>query len=155
MDTNADASNIDTSIVSDEAAAQARALLKRYEAEQFEKRKRALIQCAACPAKHPLGNLDAIATHWYVRPSGCTDGDYWVEGDFHFVCPHTGVRNRIFFWDSYDDREAGINAGDAFKQKYRSAFNSITNEYTERTESVNNDYVDKNRTSWGLPEKKA
>lgn len=145
--------------VTDEEAAQAKALLQQYEVEQKAKRAEKMIPCEACGGQHQIGKLDAINTHWYVKPSGCTDGDYWVEGEWHFVCPDTGVRNRLMFWDGHDAMDAGVNAQAVFKLLFRAAFKSMTPEHEHdgllRSKSyrwVNNDYIDKHRREWGLPE---
>ncbi len=39
-----------------------------------------------------------IRDHYYVRPSGCSDGDYWtvVETDAMFLCPHCQYVNRLY-----------------------------------------------------------
>jgi hypothetical protein len=118
-----------------------------------------MILCAACTRRHQIGTLDAIATHWYVSPSGCADGDYWVEGDWHFVCPATGVRNRLLFHQSWEERDNKVDAEAVFKRLFRNAFKSMTPEHEHKSvlrkspyEWVNNEHVDKHREAYGLPE---
>lgn len=119
-------------------------------------RSKRTIQCDACKDQHRIGELDAIATYFYVRPSGCTDGDYWLEGEWHFVCPATAVRNRLLFHQSWEERENGVDAEDTFKRMFRSAFKSMAKEYEHGSERtylrVNNRHIDENRLAWGLPE---
>jgi len=118
-----------------------------------------MLPCASCGRRHQIGKLDAIATHWYVEPSGCTDGDYWLEGEWHFVCPETSVRNRLLFHQSWEERANGVDAEEVFKRLFRWAFKSMTAEHKRDSllrkcpyEWVNNDHVDKNRAAYGLPE---
>lgn len=114
------------------------------------------VPCAACSNVHAFETLDVIATHWYVKPSGCSDGDYWNEGEWHFVCPETGVRNRLLFWDDYDAKKAGCDAQEAFKRKFREFFKSVTAEHKDNDARhykwVNNEHIDKHRADYGLPE---
>ena len=49
-----------------------------------------------CGKTTPINELEYIQTHWYVRPSGCTEGDYWNAGDGEFICPHCGHLNRLY-----------------------------------------------------------
>jgi len=49
-----------------------------------------------CGAKLHVSDLVYIQTHWYVPPSGCTDGDYWNTGEGQFVCPKCGCTNRLY-----------------------------------------------------------
>lgn len=49
-----------------------------------------------CGLKMPIRELIYIQSHWYVRPSGCSDGDYWNEGEGYFDCIHCGRRNRLY-----------------------------------------------------------
>lgn len=118
-----------------------------------------MIPCAACERRHQIGKLDAIATHFYVRPSGCTDGDYWREGQWHFVCPNTGVRNRLLFQCSWEEEQHGVDAEAAFKSRFRSAFKSMVEEHNDHAalgehpyKWINNTHINKNRLAYGLPE---
>lgn len=54
-----------------------------------------------CGARLRIGDLTFIQTHWYERPSGCTDGDKWHEADGEFDCPKCGRRNRMFEREQY------------------------------------------------------
>jgi len=49
-----------------------------------------------CGAKLAISDLEYIQTHWYTRPDGCNEGDYWNEGEGQFVCPVCGKLNRLY-----------------------------------------------------------
>ena len=49
---------------------------------------------------HKIKDCVAIQTHWYTEPSGCTEGDYWNQGEINIICPETNHRNRMLF-DNY------------------------------------------------------
>lgn len=67
-----------------------------------------------CGKKTAIGKLTYIQTHWYTQPRGCTEGDYWNEGEGQFECPKCGHRNRIY---EYDDRgEDWLTMKDYFKK---------------------------------------
>jgi hypothetical protein len=53
------------------------------------------IQCCACHAKFPIATQEYIQTHWYTRPHGCTEGDYWNRGEANWICPGCGYRMRF------------------------------------------------------------
>lgn len=62
---------------------------------------RTLVQCLTsnhgigCGAKFQIRKLQYLRTHRHVPPRGCSEGDYWKEGEGQFVCPKCGVRNRL------------------------------------------------------------
>ena len=49
-----------------------------------------------CGKKTKIKDLSYIQTHYYVPPSGCTDGAFWAEGDGQFVCPKCDHVNRLY-----------------------------------------------------------
>ena len=53
-----------------------------------------------CGSMHKIKDCVAIQTHWYTEPSGCTEGDYWNQGEINIICPETNHRNRMLF-DNY------------------------------------------------------
>ena len=61
-----------------------------------------LIQCTnnnhgkGCGMGMKIGDIEYIQTHWYTKPHGCMDGDYWNVGDGEFICPHCNHRNRLY-----------------------------------------------------------
>jgi len=110
------------------------------------------IQCSCCENFHEIHNLTAIQTHWYVTPSGCTEGDYWNEGEIQFLCPDSGVINRVMF-DNYDlEKRKLYDPEYQFKSIYKILFNEIKNEYRDKMpgERMNNYYVDSHRKKFGL-----
>ncbi len=118
------------------------------------------IKCASCEAYHEIRELTAIQNHWYVDPWGCTGGDYWVEGELQFICPTTGVINRLLFdntdvpWDKREEYE--YNPALQFKRKYRHLFKEVKNSYGETEGAwVNNFYVDRHRERFDLVRKHA
>jgi hypothetical protein len=68
-----------------------------------EEKKKILIECIGgtpygkgCGRKIQVKNLVYIQTHWYTPPHGCTGGDYWNKGEGRFICPHCGIKNRLY-----------------------------------------------------------
>lgn len=55
------------------------------------------IDCVFCKTLHKIGELTYIQTHWYTPPRGCTEGDYWNEGEGEFKCPACGQLNRMTY----------------------------------------------------------
>ena len=49
-----------------------------------------------CSRAFAVGELEYIQTLGYVRPSGCTDGDYWVDSQAEWECPVCRHRNRLY-----------------------------------------------------------
>jgi len=138
----------------------AREELARAEKELNEERAQRQILCS-CGKFHRIHELALLVTHWYTSPSGCSDGDYWNEGEWQFLCPDTNTRNRLMFSDydvEYGDRKkVGVAAEPTFKSIYRGLFASSVNVYDDRpaTPFFNNHYVDNNRKHFELPEKGA
>lgn len=58
--------------------------------------KRTSILCKFCKNKSHIRSVIYIQTHWYVRPYGCTEGDYWKSGEGNWDCLVCGRRNRLF-----------------------------------------------------------
>lgn len=135
-----------------------RQALVEAEAKFNEVRALRTILCG-CGALHAIKDLTLRVTHFYVEPYGCTDGDYWSEGEWQFVCPSNGVFNRLLFDDysvAYDKRKTvDVAAGPAFKRLYRGLFANLLDVYEGRTEGewVNNYYVDRHREYFELPAK--
>lgn len=124
-----------------------------------DERARRRILCS-CKKYHAINKLELLVTHWYVEPCGCSGGDYWREGEWQFVCPSTGMRNRLLFDDygvDWGERNRTASAAvPAFKQLYRGLFASRRDVYESDGADypwVNNYYVDKHRARFELPEK--
>jgi hypothetical protein len=125
-----------------------------------ERNKKRKIKCGGCDDYHEIGDLTVIQTHWCTEPHGCNGGDYWNEGELRFVCPETGIVNRLLFdYVSYEER--GSYEKDPlmqFKRMYKKLFNGVVDEHSKETlrfssKWVNNYYVDKNRGKFGLVKK--
>lgn len=75
--------------------------LKKVNGLIDEEHGKTLVRCESSPAGKGCGmameirELTFIQTHWYTPPSGCTEGDYWNQGEGNFICIHCGVRNRL------------------------------------------------------------
>lgn len=71
-------------------------------AELDASKRRTLVTCTrncygdGCGAKTQIGKLIYIQTRWHVPPSGCTEGDYWLDSEGQFDCPKCGHRNRLY-----------------------------------------------------------
>lgn len=130
--------------------------LSKAQADLTAKRAQRELKCC-CGASHAINTLELLVTHWYTEPHGCTGGDYWSEGEFEFVCPTSSARNRLMFNDFDVDykRRGSDGAEPAFKRLYRSLFASRRDTYREDpgVRWINNEYADKNRAYFELPEK--
>ena len=119
------------------------------------------IPCESCKGRHAIKDLVAIQTHWYTRPHGCTGGDYWNVGEMQFICPETGVRNRLLFNNDdvpWEDRRAYSNDPEAqFRRIYTPLFREVREEHEENTPGkwVNNYHADRNRKVFGLVARRA
>jgi hypothetical protein len=116
------------------------------------------IKCAACSDNHKISDLEAVQTHHYIGPDGCCGGDYWLEGEMQFVCPTTGIVNRLLFDNNdvpWPQREnIGHNPEEQFKLAYKKLFKSVADVYEALKGSwVNNFYVDNHRKEFELVEK--
>lgn len=140
------------------AVENARSALHKAEADLTEVRQRRKILCS-CGKRHAIGKLDLLVTHWYVEPYSCAGGDYWKEGEWQFICPVDGTRNRILFDDwsvDYEKRERiGVAAGPTFKNIYRGLFASSRvvrdDDGYKKSPWKNNYFVDQHRAAFELP----
>lgn len=117
------------------------------------------IKCQSCLKYHRIKDLVVIQTHWFIPPSGCTEGAYWKQGELHFICPNNKVRNRILFNNSdveWDKREElKHNPANQFHITYKYLFKEVLKEFEDHIgSSVNNYYIDENRKKFDLVEKK-
>jgi len=78
-------------------------IIKRHEEAAKKATGETLVQCVdqtatgkGCNKWFPINTLEYIQTHWYVSPSGCTDGDYWKRGEGQWKCPSCGKINRLY-----------------------------------------------------------
>src|SRR3989344_6878999 len=95
------------------------------------------IKCGVCEDSHKIGDLTAIQTHWYTPPRECVEGDYWNEGELQFVCPETGIINRLLFDNSdvpWEERRIYENDPEQqFKRNYKKRFKEVVDRYDEKT----------------------
>jgi len=67
-----------------------------------EKLRKKVVRCRSnnygrgCNKGTQIGRLTYIRTHWYERPSGCSDGDRWHEAEGQFICPKCRHKNRLY-----------------------------------------------------------
>lgn len=132
-----------------------RAIARAKETIRLTRQRRRIL--CSCEKRHAIGALELLVTHWYVEPHGCTGGDYWEEGEWQFVCPINGTRNRLLF-DDYDrpwEERGTKGAGPTFKLIYRHLFKSRKNTYRDEGPgpTFNNHYVDQHRQRFELPAK--
>lgn len=135
-------------------------LIAKLEKKREKLQERLEIKCACCENEmHKIEDLTVIQTYWYVRPFGCTGGDYWNKGEVNFICPKTGYRNRLLF-DTHDvpyDKRQNYahNPEMQFQDKYMGLFKEQKDTHGEEKKIpwVNNYYVDRNRAKFGLVEK--
>lgn len=64
--------------------------------------------CPKCETQHEIKDLTYICTHFYVAPSGCTDGDYWCEGEGNTFCTNCEIRIRFLCHD-YDENDRQLD----------------------------------------------
>jgi len=108
-----------------------------------------------CGKKHKFQNSEVIQTHFYVYPHGCTDGDYWLEGELQIICPTTNCKNRVLFDEykvPYEKRnEYKWSLELQFKRKYKKMFKKVINDYNDDSREWKNCYyIDKHAKKYGL-----
>lgn len=124
-----------------------------------ERNKKKSIDCEGCSKSHQIQDLTLIQTHLYVSPRGCTEGDYWNEGEMQFICPETEIINRMLFnnhdvhWE--ERKKYANNSEEQFRRNYKPLFKEVREVYEEsKFRTVDNTYVDKNRGKFGLVKKR-
>lgn len=93
-------------------------ILDKEEAALELQKVNTLTRCQHCGCVHSISDLVFTQTYYYIRPHGCTGGDYWVGNEGYYSCLHpecTKKINRIF------------QESDLFKLK--DYFNHIENRY--------------------------
>jgi hypothetical protein len=131
---------------------------KEIISEMEDKKSRLKFQCV-CGKMHAIRDCEGIQTHWYTRPSGCCEGDYWNSGEVHIICPNTLVRNRILFMSYYDvpwrkRDNIDYNAEWQFKRTIVPLLKKVTDEHLHDEQknyrSFNNEYFDHNHKKFGI-----
>lgn len=108
------------------------------------------IPCAACKKRCLIANVTLYQTHWHVAPRGCSEGDYWKEGECQFVCHHCNTANRLLFKTEYDysKHEHISAANDIFRWQYMNTFKEVIDTHgddekpTANHRWVNNYWID-------------
>lgn len=87
----------------DAEVAAAEAILDRRESALAERARRSTVACTSqvatgkgCGARHEIGDLTYVQTHWYEEAHGCTGGDRWHMGEGQWRCPSCGHVNRLY-----------------------------------------------------------
>lgn len=118
-----------------------------------ENRAKRLIKCV-CGKSHQIKNCDAIQTHWYESPSGCSGGDIWHSDDIHFICPETSMRNRLYFDNHtgpYEKRnQYQWSAEQQFSRMYLGLFKSLKMEFDDSRTGHLNTWVDKHHSQFEI-----
>src|SRR3989344_5523989 len=60
--------------------------------------RRTFLRCSECGRESQVSSWVFIQDHWYVPPSGCTEGAYWKSrkaNTCHLRCPKCGQENYI------------------------------------------------------------
>ena len=110
--------------------------------KQLKKIRRNLDIPCGCGEAHKIKDCDAIQTHWYTPPRGCTEGDYWSRGELQIVCPVSHTSNRILSRDTKLEK--------LFWSLYKDCFASVRDMYADRSSSWNNPFLDDNKEYYGL-----
>jgi len=72
----------------------------KYEAELIKSKKTFKCMVDSCGKRTPIANTILLSEYYYIGPSGCSGGDYWVFSDEYKVhCPKCNNWNRV--WASY------------------------------------------------------
>lgn len=79
----------------DEQVAAIDAQIAELRAKRDAVQRSRLLTCYHCNQQTVISSLTYIQTHWYVRPHGCSGGDYWLPGEGRFKCPHCDKINRL------------------------------------------------------------
>lgn len=77
--------------------------IKTLEDERNKKRRSVFWPCPNCGKKTRINKLGILTEQFYVSPSGCTDGDYWLEGDkpiHYIICPKCDKEVRLYQEDT-------------------------------------------------------
>ena len=81
--------------VSDEELKAAHETIAVYNNDIEQQKKDTRIVCS-CGHSQKISDSVFVQTHWYTRPRGCMEGDYWNNGEGQVVCESCGVRMRLY-----------------------------------------------------------
>lgn len=107
-----------------------------------------------CGKTHLIRECEAIQTHYYISPSGCCGGDYWMSGEMQIVCPDGNGRNRVLFDNVGYDRKGKYKYDPSlqFNELYFKLFKNVTDEYKDDGNYIfhNNYYFNENLEKFGI-----
>lgn len=58
-----------------------------------------LVKCVNCHKQSKICEWTFVQKYWYVRPSGCTEGDYWKHDEYDtcdIMCAKCSFQNYIY-----------------------------------------------------------
>lgn len=73
--------------------------IKRLKKQRKKLRKNSLWHCPNCLEASPIKDLIIEIYKFYVRPTGCMEGDYWTIGNhptYHIICPNCEKEIKIY-----------------------------------------------------------
>lgn len=97
------------------------------ELHKVKKRKR--IKCPKCEKRTRIDKVTVLREYHYVRPSGCTDGDYWdFSYKYEWACEKCDTWNVVFWGKSYQDEPP---ANYKFVHNHLPEFGEVLDHYGE------------------------
>jgi hypothetical protein len=69
--------------------------IAKLEAERDRLNRRRMITCEKCKKRARIGGLVLYDKMHYVKPHGCTEGDYRTHSEYLYDCPQCGHSNRL------------------------------------------------------------
>ena len=124
--------------------------------KQSQIRKNAMIKCAQCDHGMRVADIDLLDLQYYVRPSGCTDGDYHVHSEYNYICENCQVRNRFLFEMYYQiewQHRKEHNPEGYFFSEWRGDFKSCRPLYKEQGPWIVNHHISDNLENYLSPQK--
>ncbi len=110
--------------------------ISQLAAERSMIRQRKQWTCLTCKKRTTISSLKIIEENFYVSPTGCMDGDYWLGANEYYIrCPKCENITRIMK-DGYQvqpHRTVKTNFNDSkpyeFIKEYRGSFNETIQWY--------------------------
>lgn len=131
-----------------------RAREKELLAQQDAERPNLQFRCG-CSGLHKIKDCALLIEHYYVPPSGCTDGAYWTYSEAQIVCPTNNVRNRLMFPSRnllpWDKRDHYGTAEHQFLSLFKKHFKEVVDIYGDDKRGWwNNYYIDSHHDKFGI-----
>jgi hypothetical protein len=104
-----------------------------FTGRSIAKEQRRLFHCINCNKKTQFQNVIYVQTYWYTPPSGCTDGDYWSQGEVNIICPKCKILNRLLsdrVKEKYLDNVSGFSNKIIYYKKHYTGYKGTY--YNER-----------------------